>query len=123
MKSLMEEMGIGYRKVGEVQIPNLVTIDTNYSIGFWGQRHKEYLKENHRLIYYNLATSGKLNEYLHDIDIRARNMYENLVKQLAEQEGITEQLKADNQMLWVQQMNNIANRAREIVYYEVIYQS
>ena len=122
MKSLIEEFGIDYRRVGEVQIPNLVTIDTNYSIGFWGQRHKEYLKENHRLIYYYLATSGKLNEYLHDIDIRARNMYENLVKQLAEQEGITEQLKADNQMLWVQQMNNIANQAREIVYYDLIYQ-
>ena len=123
MKSLIEEFGIDYRRVGKVQIPNLVTIDTNYSIGFWGQRHKEYLKENHRLIYYNLATSGKLNAYLHDIDVRARNMYENLVKQIAEQEGITEQLKADNQMLWVQQMNNIANRAREIVYYEIIYQS
>lgn len=122
MKSLMEEMDIGYRQVGEVQIPNLVATDTNYSIGFWGQRHKEYLKENHRLIYYNLATSGKLNTYLHDIDVRARDMYENLVKKSSEQEGVTEQLKADNQMLWVQQMNNIANRAREIVYNEIIYQ-
>lgn len=115
MKSLMEEMGIGYRKVGEVQIPNLVVTDTNYTIGFWGQRHKEYLKENHRLIYYNLATSGKLNTYLHNIDVTARDMYENHVKQISEQECVTEQLKADNQMLWVQQMNNIANRAREIV--------
>lgn len=121
MKSLMEEMGIGYRQVGEVQIPNLVIADTNYSIGFWGQRHKEYLKENHRLIYYNLATSGKLNAYLHDIDIRARDIYETLVKQISEQECVTEQLKADNQMLWVQQMNNIANRAREIVNAEIIY--
>lgn len=121
MKSLMEEMGIGYRQVGEVQIPNLVATDTNYLIGFWGQRHKEYLKENHRLIYYNLATSGKLNAYLHDIDIRARDMYENLVKKISEQEGITERLKADNQMLWVQRMNNIANRAREIVYNDLIY--
>ncbi|MFR6064840.1 MAG: TnpV protein [Eubacterium sp.] len=123
MKSLIEEMGIGYRQVGEVQIPNLVTTDTNYSIGFWGQRHKEYLKENHRLIYYNLETSGKLNTYLHDIDVRARDMYENLVKKISEQEGVTEQLKADNQMLWVQHMNNVANRAREIVYNEIIYQS
>lgn len=118
----MKEMGIGYRRVGEVQIPNLVVTDTNYSIGFWGQRHKEYLKESHRLIYYNLLTTGKLNAYLHDIDIRARDMYENLVKQIAEQEGITEQLKSDNRMLWVQQMNNIANQAREIVYNELIYQ-
>ncbi|MFR6065460.1 MAG: TnpV protein [Eubacterium sp.] len=115
MKSLMEEMGIGYRQVGEVQIPNLVVTDTNYSIGFWGQRHKEYLRESHRLIYYNLLTTGKLNAYLHDIDVRARDMYENLLKQIAEQEGITEQLKSENQILWVQQMNNIANRAREIV--------
>lgn len=121
MKSLIEEMGIGYRQVGEVQIPNLVIADTNYSIGFWGQRHKEYLKESHRLIYYNLLTTGRLNAYLHDIDVRARVMYDTLVKQIAEQEGITEQLKAENQMLWVQQMNNIANRAREIVYNELIH--
>lgn len=122
MKSLMEEMGIGYRQVGEVQIPNLVATDTNYSIGFWGQRHKEYLRESHRLVYYNLPTTGKINAYLHDIDVRARDMYENLLKQIPEQECITEQVKADNQMLWVQQMNNISNRAREIVYNELIYQ-
>lgn len=123
MKSLIEEMGIGYRQVGEVKIPNLVVTDINYSIGFWGQRHKEYLKESHRLIYYNLLTTGKLNAYLHDVDIRAMDMYDSLVKQIADQEDVTEQLKADNQMLWVQQMNNIANRAREIVYNELIYQS
>ena len=123
MKSLMEEMGIGYRQVGEVQIPNLVATDTNYLIGLWGQRHKEYLRESHRLIYYNLLTTGKLNAYLHDIDVRARDMYENLLKQIAEQEGITEQLKSENQIHWVQQMNNIATRARVIAYNEIIYQS
>lgn len=85
MKSLMEEMGIGYRQVGEVQIPSLVVTDTNYSIGFWGQRHKEYLKDSHRLIYYNLLTTGKLNAYLHGVDVRARDMYEALVKQISEQ--------------------------------------
>lgn len=122
MKSLMEEMGIGYRQVEEVQIPNLVVADTNYFIGFWGQRHKEYLRESHRLIYYNLLTTGKLNAYLHDIDVRARVMYDTLVKQIADQEGVTEQLKSKKQMLWVQQMNNIANQAREIVYYDLIYQ-
>lgn len=122
MKSLIEEMSIGYRQVGEVEILNLVATDTNYSIGFWGQRRKEYLKESHRLIYYNLLTTGKLNAYLHDIDVRARDMFENLIKQIAKQEGITEQLKSENQMLWVQQMNNIANRAREIVYKEIICQ-
>ena len=122
MKSLMEEMGIGYRQVGEVQILNLVVTDTNYPIGIWGQRHKDYLLENHRLFYYNLLTTGKLNSYLHDIDVSAKEMYDRLIKQIAKQEGITEQLKADNQMLWVQQMNNIANRAREILYNEIIYQ-
>ncbi len=122
MKSLIEEMGIGYRQVGKVQIPNLVATDTNYSIGIWGQRHKDYLLENHRLFYYNLLTTGKLNSYLHDIDVSAKEMYDRLIKQMAEQESITEQLKADNQMLWVQQMNNIANQAREIVYNELIYQ-
>lgn len=72
MKSLMEEMGIGYRQVGEVQIPNLVVFDTNYPIGIWRQRHKDYLLENHRLFYYNLLTTGKLNSYLHDIDVSAK---------------------------------------------------
>ena len=122
MKSLMEEMGIGYRQVGEVQILNLVVTDTNYPIGIWGQRHKDYLLENHRLFYYNLLTTGKLNSYLHDIDVSAKEMYDRLIKQIAKQEGITEQLKADNQMLWDRQMNNIANRAREIVYNEIFYQ-
>ena len=121
MKSLMEEMGIGYRKVGEVQIPNLVVTDTNYSIGFWGQRHKEYLRESHRLIYYNLLTTGKLNAYLHDIDVRAKVMYDTLVKQIADQEGVTEQLKADKQMEWVGRMNSIAHRSSEIVNTEIIY--
>ena len=115
-----EKTGIDYTLVGDVYIPNLVSTDTNYEIGQWGKRHKEYLKENHKLRYYNLLTSGKLNLYLHDVDVRAKKMYDNLVTQLAEQEGITEQLKAENQMLWVQRMNNIANRAREIVNHEVI---
>lgn len=116
-----EKTGISYTLVGDVYIPNLVSTDTNYPIGIWGQRHKEYLKENHKLRYYNLLTQGKLNSYLHDVDIRAREIYDNLVKQLAEQEGITEQLKAEDQMLWVQQMNKITNRAREIVSKEIIF--
>lgn len=121
MKSLIEEMGIGYRQVGEVQIPNLVATDTNYPIGIWGQRHKDYLLENHRLFYYNLLTTGKLNSYLHDIDFSAKEMYDRLIKQMAEQEGITEQLKADKQMEWVGRMNSIAHRSREIVNTEIIY--
>ena len=115
-----EKTGIDYTLVGDVYLPNLVSADTNYPIGIWGQRHKEYLKENHKLMYYNLLTQGKLNSYLHDVDVRAKKMYDNLVKQIAEQEGITEQLKATDMMAWVQAMNNIANRAREIICNEII---
>lgn len=115
-KSLYEQLNGSYVSVGDVRVPALISVDTNYEIGFWGQRHKEYLKENHRVIYYNLLTSGKLNSYLHDIDIRVKEQYDLLVKQLAESQDITEQLKSENQMLWVQKMNNIANQAREIVF-------
>lgn len=108
-----ENTGISYTLVGDVYIPNFVSAETSYEIGIWGQKHKEYLKENHKVLYYNLLTSGKLNSYLHDVDARAKEMYDNLITQLAEQEGITEQLKVENQMLWVQQMNNIVNQARE----------
>ena len=121
MKSLYEILNGSYIQVGNIQIPALVSADTNYEIGFWGQRHKEYLKENHRMFYYNLLTKGKLNSYLHDVDVRAKNMYENLVNQLAEQEGITEQLKETDMLAWVQAINNISNCAREIVYNETIY--
>lgn len=93
MKSLIAEMDIGYRKVDEVQIPNLVLSDTNYPIGIWGQRHKDYLLENHRLFYYNLLTTGKLNSYLHDIDVSAKEMYDRLINQMTAKEGVTEQLK------------------------------
>lgn len=121
MKSLYEKLNRSYIEVGDVKIPALISIVTNYKIGFWGQRNKEYQKQNHRVIYYNLLTSGKLNSYLHDIDIRAKEMYDNLIKQFAEQEGINEQLKTENQKLWVQRMNNMANQAREIVNNEIIY--
>lgn len=110
-----------YTPVGDIYIPNLISTDTNYEIGIWGQRHKDYLKEYHKVRYYNLLTSGKLNLYLHDIDVRATEMYDNLVQQLAEKQGITEQLKTENQMLWVQQMNNIRNRVMEIVNSELIF--
>ncbi len=86
-----------------------------------GQRHKRYLLNHHKVKYYNLLTSCKLIDYLADINEQAENMYQLLVKQLAEKESITEQLKAENPMLWVQQMNNIQNRAREIVNNEIIY--
>ncbi|MCM1342176.1 MAG: TnpV protein, partial [Acetobacter sp.] len=121
MKSLYEELNGSYVEVGGVQIPALVSTDTNYEIGFWGQRHREYLKEHHRVIYFNLLTQCKLNSYLHNIDVRAKERYDLLVKQLAETQGITEQLKADDMIVWVGSMNNIANQVREIVYKEIIY--
>lgn len=116
-----EKTELTYRRVGEVYLPNLISLDTNYPIGIWGQRHKDYLLENHRLFYYNLLTTDKLNSYLHDIDVSAKEMYDRLIKQMAEQEGVTEQLKAQNQMEWVGKMNNIANRAREIINTKLIY--
>ena len=116
-----EKTKIDYTLVGDVYLPNLITTDTNYEIGIWGQRHKDYLKQNYKVRYYNLLTSDKLNSYLHDVDVRAKKMYDRLVNQLAEKQGITEQLKAENQMLWVQMMNNIANQAKEIVNNEIIF--
>lgn len=115
-----ERTGISYTLVGDVYIPNLVSTDTKYDIGRWGKQHKEYIKQNKPVFYSMLVTQCKLNSYLHDIDIRASEMYDNLVKQLAEQEGITEQLKADDMIAWVRAMNNISNRAREIVCFEII---
>lgn len=121
MRSFYEKNGGNYIDVGDVQVPAIVSTETNYEIGIWGQRHKEYLKEHHRVIYYNLLTSGKLNSYLHDIDIRAQEQYDLLIKQLAESQGITEQLKADDILAWVGAMNNIANQAREIIHNDLIY--
>lgn len=109
MKSLYEEMNGNYVEVGGVRIPALVSTETNYEIGFWGQRHKEYLRENHRAIYYNLLTQGKLNSYLRKIDISTKEQYDLLIRHLAKSQGVTEQLKVQNQMLWMQRINNIAN--------------
>lgn len=116
-----ENTGINYTLVGDVYIPNLVSTDTNYEIGYWGRKHKEYIKQYKPAFYTTLLTQCKLNSYLHDVDVRATEMYDTLVKQLAKQEGVTEKLKTENQMLWVQQMNNITNRAREIVSKEIIF--
>lgn len=113
--------GISYTLVGDVYIPNLVSTDTNYEIGCWGRKHKEYIKQYKPAFYTTLLTQCKLNSYLHDVDVRATEMYDTLVKQLAEQENVTEQLKASDMMLWVQAMNNISNRVREIVYKKIVY--
>lgn len=115
-----ENTGISYTLVGDVYIPNLVSTDTNYEIGCWGRKHKEYIKQYKPAFYTTLLTQCKLNSYLHDVDVRATEMYDALVKKLAKQEGITEKLKATDMMLWVQKMNNISNRAREIVHNEFV---
>lgn len=116
-----EKTGINYTLVGEVYIPNLISTDTNYEIGMWGQRRADYLKGHKKSHYTTLLTTGKLNSYLHDIDVQAQEIYNRLIKQLAEKQGVTEQLKSENQMLWVQQINNISNQVREIVVNEAIY--
>lgn len=113
--------GISYTLVGDVYIPNLVSTDTNYEIGCWGRKHKEYIKQYKPAFYTTLLTQCKLNSYLHDVDLRAAEMYDILVKQLAKQEGVTEKLKATDMMLWVQKMNNIRNRAMEIVNADIIF--
>ena len=116
-----EKNGFDYTLVNGVYLPNLVSTETNYEIGMWGQRHLDYIKHHRKAFYINLKTSCKLNSYLHDVDVRATKMYDNLVKQLKEKQGITEQLKANNMMAWVQAMNNITNQAREITNINVIF--
>ena len=116
-----EKTGINYTLVGDVYLPNLVSTDTDFDIGIWGQRQADYLKEHKKSHYTTLLTTGKLNSYLHDIDVKATEMYNRLIKQLSEKQGITEQLKADDMMAWVCAMNNIANQAREIVNEEIIH--
>lgn len=116
-----ENTGISYTLVGDVYIPNLVSTDTNYEIGCWGRKHKEYIKQYKPSFYTTLLTKCKLNSYLHDVDVRATELYDTLVKQLAKQEGVTEKLKATDMLAWVQVMNNISNRAREIVYKKIVY--
>ena len=116
-------MEITYTMQGDYLLPNITLPEQKHrEIGIWGQRHKRYLLNHHKVRYYNLLTSCKLTDYLADINEQAENMYQLLVKQLAEQEEVTEQLKAENLMLWVQKMNNIQNRAREIVNKNIIYQ-
>ena len=116
-----ENTGISYTLIGDVYIPNLVSTDTNYEIGYWGRKHKEYIRQYKPAFYTTLLTQCKLNSYLHDVDVRATEMYDTIVKQLAKQEGVTEKLKATDMMLWIQKMNNIRNRAMEIVNAELIY--
>ena len=122
-KTIFEEMGGTYVRQGDYLIPclTLPTEEKAKPIGVWGQRHKCYLKEYNRGVYTSLLTSGKLNSYLADVDEQAREMFFRLVEQMAEREGVTEQLKAENALEWVRRMNNIRMSVREIVEREIIY--
>ena len=109
--------------MGDYMLPDLLPAEEEKeaNIGIWAMRHKRYLKQHHKVLYYNLLTSGKLNSYLVDIEQQAQDLFSRLVKDLAEKENVTENLKATDQMLWVRKMNNIRNRATEIVNADIIY--
>lgn len=122
METIFENNGGTYEIQGDYLLPNLTLQDEKqHSIGVWGMRHKRYLKQHHKVLYYNLLTAGKLNSYLADIDKRARFLFDETVKSLAKKENITEEIKAKNAIMWVQKTNNIRNRATEIVNEQVIY--
>ena len=117
-----EQTGISYTLQGDYYLPDLALPEQeDKPIGLWGQRHLRYIKQHRKILYINLLTSGKLNDHLADIDKQAEDMFFRLVKQMAEREGVTEQLKADNQIEWVARMNNIRSRATEIVNHDLIY--
>lgn len=122
MKTLFEQFGGTYTMQGEYRLPNLTVEETDTRpIGVWGQHRLNYLKHHRKVLYYNLLTSGKLHFHLADIEEQAQELFSRLVKEYAEQEGITEKLKATNQMKWVQKMNNIRERVIESVYSNVVY--
>lgn len=122
-KTIFEKMGGTYTQVGDYLLPDLKLPEKEKqaNIGVWGMRYKRFLKENHCVLYANLMTSGKLVTYLDEIEQQATAMFLWLVKELAEKENVNEELKATDQMLWVKQMNNLRNRATEIVNVEIIY--
>ena len=122
MNTLFKQQGGQYEMKGDYSLPCVaLLIEKEVHIGVWGERHRRYLKVNHRVRYYNLLTTGKLNAHLADINQKAEKMFDELVKSLAKKENITEKLKADTPMKWVALMNNIRNRATEFVNVEVIY--
>ena len=122
-KTIFEQMGGTYTQVGDYLLPDLKLSgeEKQANIGVWSMRHKRFLRENHRVLYTNLMASGKLVAYLDDIERQATEMFLRLVKELAEKENVNEELKATAQMPWVQRMNNIRNRATEIINAELIY--
>lgn len=121
MKSLFEQSGGTYTLQGDYRLPNItLPAEEERPIGVWGQRRLRYLKQHHKVLYYNLLTSGKLHSHLADVEEEAQILFSRLVKEYAEKEGVNEQLKSTNQMAWVRQMNNIRSRATEVVNLEVV---
>mgnify|MGYP004499103213 CR=1 FL=1 len=121
--TLFEQLGGTYTQIGDYLLPDLslpAEKETG-NIGVWASRRKRYLKQHHKVLYYNLLTSGKLRSHLADTEEQAQRLFLRLVKEYAEKEGVTEQLKSTDNMVWVRKMNNIRNRAAEMVNNEVIY--
>lgn len=122
MKSIFEQIGGTYTKQGDYRLPNLtLPAEEERPIGVWGQRRLQYLKQHHKVLYYNLLTSGKLHSHLVDIDEEAQELFLRLEKEYAENENVTEQLKEENPIEWIRRMNNIKMRVREMVNSEVIF--
>lgn len=121
MKSIFEQIGGAYTMQGDCRLPNLtLPAEEERPIGVWGQRRLRYLKHHHKVLYYNLLTSGKLHSHLADVEEEAQILFSRLVKEYAEKEGVTEQLKSADQMAWVRRMNNIRSRVFEIIQINLI---
>jgi len=122
--TLFEQLGGAYTQQGDYLLPNLAlpAEKETGNIGVWALRHKRYLKQHHKVLYYNLLTSGKLHSHLADTEEQAQQLFLRLVKEFAEKEGVTEQLKSADPMAWVRQMNNIRSRAAEIINEEVVFE-
>ena len=116
-----ESNGLWYELQGDYYIPCLILSEEETQIGLWGQRHKQYLKEHRHIVYTTMLIDGTLNRYLADINQQAEQMFHRLIDEMAQKQGVTEQLKAENQMEWVQQMNACKAQAEEIVKFELIY--
>ncbi len=121
-KTIFEQTGGTYSMQGDYCLPDLtLPAEEERPIGVWAHRRLRYLKQHHKILYYNLLTSGKLHSHIADVEEEAQTLFLRLVKQYAEQEGLTEQMKAENQMEWVRRMNNIRERVNEVVNAEIIF--
>ena len=120
-QTIYEEMSGSYSVVGDYRLPNLAMSEAELIIGPWGQRHLRYLRQHRRICYVNLLSTGKLRAYLAELDRQAQEMFTLLTEQYAAAEGVTEQLKAENQKEWVQRMNSIRDRVTEVIHRELIY--